>query len=293
MSDPVKAIGGMLKTLRPLSDGGQNQYQSHPVHSLSDEPSAAGFRQGFPTTLSLSLSVFLSPSLWHTHCFINTLHDWFSHCIGFWSSLSTKIPSQHLAVASGHWDTERPIHNLLHYSGELNLYSLHLPHDTQHIPDTCLPLLHRAYVAESFTIPSQHTLDWLRKQLGVLLPVGRLQHTEDWMDPLHPTSMSWTLHKRSRSPWTTSSTRSSNYIRAPRIRRYRIHFTLIATELKKGESRGVKIVTMNLRLFICNWDKKAKPRGTNVTLRLWWEQKVDKTSKKVTPHVPLSQKIYT
>jgi hypothetical protein len=63
MSDPVKAIGGMLKTLRPLSDGGQNQYQSHPVHSLSDEPSAAGFRQGFPTTLSLSLSVFLSPSL--------------------------------------------------------------------------------------------------------------------------------------------------------------------------------------------------------------------------------------
>ena len=63
MSDPAKAIGGMLKALRPLSDGGQKQYQSHPVHSLPDEPSAAGFRQGSPTTLSLSFSLVLSPSL--------------------------------------------------------------------------------------------------------------------------------------------------------------------------------------------------------------------------------------
>ena len=46
MSDPGKAIGAMLKALRPQSDGGQKQYQSHPVRSLPDEPSAAGFRQG-------------------------------------------------------------------------------------------------------------------------------------------------------------------------------------------------------------------------------------------------------
>jgi hypothetical protein len=63
MSDPAKAIGGMLKALRPLSDGGQKQYQAHPVHSLPDEPSAAGFRQGFATYVSLSLSLVLSPSL--------------------------------------------------------------------------------------------------------------------------------------------------------------------------------------------------------------------------------------
>ena len=63
MSDPAKAIGGMLKALRPLSDGGQKQYQSHPVLSLPDEPSAAGFRQGSPTPLSLTLSLVYSPAL--------------------------------------------------------------------------------------------------------------------------------------------------------------------------------------------------------------------------------------
>ena len=120
-------------------------------------------------------------------------------------------------MASGHWDAdERPIHNLLHYSGELNLYSILVPHDTQHIPGPCRPLLHRAHVDESFTIPSQHTLGRLRKQLVVLLLVGLLQHTADCaMDPLQPTSMPSTLHQSNRSPWTTSSTRSSNYIRAP------------------------------------------------------------------------------
>ena len=61
MSDPAKAIGAMLKALRPLSEGGQRQYQSHPVRSLPDEPSAAGFRQGSPATVSLSLSLVHSP----------------------------------------------------------------------------------------------------------------------------------------------------------------------------------------------------------------------------------------
>ncbi len=46
--------------------------------------------------------------------------------------------------------------------------------------------------------------------------------------------------------------------------------------------------------FISNWNKKRrKPRGKNVTLKLWRVKEVDKTLKKVTPHVPLKQIHYS
>ena len=108
-SDTGKTIGNILKALRPVSQGGDKQYTEHAVKSFSGDPSGAGFRKGDCYTHTNT----------HTMLYVHTGTFRFRVDAGFIGFLSGRVPSQHVAVSSGHADAdEHPIQNLAYYIGD-------------------------------------------------------------------------------------------------------------------------------------------------------------------------------